>query len=71
MKDITLDINPWNPSIMKQLKQQGIEFDVFDVRGFQQDADAINRLYIRDLISAKDTDKLRRKLENKIIKKYR
>ena len=67
MKQVTLELTSFSASINRQLKKQGIDFDPNRIKEYQKDADAINRLYYKDLLSASHCDDMRRKLTDRII----
>jgi len=52
--------------ISEQLTNQGIKFDDKSIEHLQKDADAITRLYMRDLIGQTTANTLREKLYQKI-----
>ena len=63
MKQVTLELTSFSASISRQL----IDFDPNRIKEYQKDADAINRLYYKDLLSASHCDDMRRKLTDRII----
>ena len=49
-KRIHLRLGPMSESIAVQLKEQGFKFDSEEIKHFQLDADAINRVHVREVM---------------------
>lgn len=52
LKQVTFELTSFSAPISRKLKKQGIEFDANKIKEYQKDADAISRLYYKDLLSA-------------------